>query len=143
MAVQTKRVYEKPEVKDGQRVLVDRFWPRGLKKETAALNAWLKEIAPSDELRKWYHMHPEAWPDFRKRYLQELAAPNLSPPLDALYELASKRKNLTLLFASRNEDRNNAVVLRDLLNGMRKPPTGTGPAAAHGGREARRVARIR
>jgi uncharacterized protein YeaO (DUF488 family) len=143
MAVQTKRVYEKPERKDGVRVLVDRLWPRGLRKETAALHAWLRELAPSNELRKWFHAHPKAWRNFRQRYLQELAEPDASAALGELYEIASKPRNLTLLFSSRNQSHNNAVVLRDLLNGMRKPPTGTGPAGARGARPARRVARIR
>ncbi len=143
MAVQTKRVYEKPAAKDGKRVLVDRLWPRGLRKDVAAVDKWLRNIAPSNELRKWFHAHPEAWSDFRKRYLRELAEPVASASLDELYRWASKYKNLTLLYASKNEDRNNAIVLRDLLNGMRKPPTGTGPAAGRGARQARRMARSR
>lgn len=130
MAITVKRVYERPSRVDGTRVLVDRLWPRGLTKADAALDAWLRELAPSDELRHWYHAYPEAWTLFRKRYLKELARPEASAQLLELYQWTAKRKRLTLLFASKNTERNNAIVLRDLLNGMKKPPTGTGPAAA-------------
>lgn len=135
MRVAVKRVYEEPERSDGTRVLVDRLWPRGLTKDRAAVDAWLRDLAPSDELRKWYHAHPEVWSNFRRRYLKELAKPEAGEALEELYRLARGRKAVTLLFASKNEERNNAVVLRDLLNGMRKPPTGTGPAALRTMRE--------
>jgi uncharacterized protein YeaO (DUF488 family) len=140
MAVAVKRVYEDPAKIDGTRVLVDRLWPRGMTKAAAALDAWLKELAPSDELRTWFHQRPAEWAAFRKRYLKELARPEASEQLQELYRLAGQRKRLTLLFASKNVDRNNATVLKDLLDGMRKPPTGTGPAAA-GAQRLRRAAR--
>jgi uncharacterized protein YeaO (DUF488 family) len=130
MAVVVKRVYEKAALADGKRVLVDRLWPRGLSKRRAALDAWLRDLAPSDGLRKWFHASPGAWAVFRRKYLKELAQPEATEALTELYRLAHGRKRLTLLFASRDAERNNAVVLRDLLNGMRKPPTGTGPAGA-------------
>jgi uncharacterized protein YeaO (DUF488 family) len=130
-----KRVYEKPARGDGYRVLVDRLWPRGLTKSEAALHSWLRDLAPSDELRHWFHTRPERWLAFRKRYLKELALPQAAEDLDELYRLADARRNLTLLFASKNEDYNNAVVLKDLLEGMRKPPTGTGPGALRSMRE--------
>jgi len=133
--VAVKRVYEPAAQKDGTRVLVDRLWPRGLTKERASLDAWLRDLAPSDELRQWYHQRPEAWVQFRKRYLKELARPEAGAPLEELYRLARESRQLTLLFASKNEVRNNAVVLRDLLEGMRKPPTGTGPDRANAVRE--------
>lgn len=138
-----KRVYEKAARSDGARVLVDRLWPRGLSKEQVAIDAWLRDLAPSDALRHWFHERPNAWLSFRKRYLKELAQPEPADALNELYRLAHKRKQLTLLFASRNEERNNAVVLRDLLSGMRKPPTGTGPAGARAARhrEVRRMPR--
>jgi uncharacterized protein YeaO (DUF488 family) len=143
MPVAVKRIYEKAAKSDGTRVLVDRLWPRGLTKAQAALDAWLRDLAPSDALRQWFHARPEAWLTFRKRYLKELARPDAADALDELYRLASKRKKLTLLFASRNEERNNAVVLKDLLDGMRKPPTGTGPGAVRAmrGRQAKRMQR--
>ena len=129
MPVAVKRVYESVSRSDGARVLVDRLWPRGLRKTEAALDEWFRNLAPSDELRKWSHAQPERWPVFRKRYLRELARPEAEKDLQKLYRLAHKRKRLTLLFASKNEKHNNAVVLKDLLDGMRKPPTGTGPGA--------------
>jgi uncharacterized protein YeaO (DUF488 family) len=137
--VTVKRVYEKPARSDGYRVLVDRLWPRGLSKNQVALDAWLRDLSPSNELRQWFHTRPENWLTFRKRYLKELAAPVAAEALDELYRLARRKKNLTLLFASKNEEQNNAVVLKDLLEGMRKPPTGTGPARSIRSRQAKRA----
>ncbi len=129
MPVAVKRVYEPMSLSDGARVLVDRLWPRGLSTTDIALDAWIRGLAPSHELRKWFHAQPERWLLFRKRYLKELAHPEAERDLQKLYGLAHKRKRLTLLYASKNEQHNNAVVLKDLLDGMRKPPTGTGPGA--------------
>jgi uncharacterized protein YeaO (DUF488 family) len=126
MTVAIKRVYESASRSDGARVLVDRLWPRGLRKTEIDLHDWLRNIAPSNELRKWYHAQPDQWQQFRRRYLKELMSVEAQEELHKLYALAHKRKRLTLLFASKNEKYNNAVVLQDLLNGMRKPPTGTG-----------------
>ena len=137
MAVKVKRIYEEAQDVDGTRVLVDRLWPRGVSKEKAALDAWLRELAPSDELRQWFHSTPNGWLQFRKRYLKELTRPEAAGELTELYDLAGRRKRLTLVFASKNEDQNNATVLRDLLEGMKKPPTGTGPGAARGARVAK------
>ena len=138
-----KRVYDEPATSDGTRVLVDRLWPRGLTKDRAALDSWLRDLAPSDELRRWYHAHPGQWQDFRKKYLRELSRPETSNALDKLYRLAHGSEPLTLLFASRNQERNNAVVLKQLLSGMRKPPTGTGTSGARAARhrEAKRLHR--
>jgi uncharacterized protein YeaO (DUF488 family) len=130
MAVAIKRVYDLPTPQDGTRVLVDRLWPRGLSKESAALDAWLKDVAPSDELRKWYHAHPEQWSKFRDRYLKELSAEKAGEALRELYSMRDEHHQLTLLFASRNLERNNATVLQQLMEGDRKPPKGTGPARA-------------
>jgi uncharacterized protein YeaO (DUF488 family) len=143
MPVAVKRVYAKPGRSDGTRVLVDRLWPRGLTKAGAAIDAWLRDLAPSDGLRHWFHARPEAWVAFRKRYMKELASPEAAAALDELYRLARQRRNLTLLFASKNEERNNAVVLKDLLEGMRKPPTGTGPGAVKAMRERQAKSRPR
>jgi uncharacterized protein YeaO (DUF488 family) len=140
MPVAVKRVYEPASRADGARVLVDRLWPRGLRKSDAALEEWFRNLAPSDELRRWFHAQPELWTTFRKLYLKELSRPNAEEDLRKLYRLAHKRKRLTLLFASRNEKHNNATVLKDLLEGMRKPPTGTGPG---GLRTVRRDAAVR
>lgn len=134
MTVRLKRVYDEPSAQDGARVLVDRLWPRGLTKEAAALDAWLKDIAPSHELRKWYHEHPSQWMKFRKQYLSELSNDAAHEVLQRLHNLAAKRAGLTLLFASKNLEQNHALVLKQLVEGERKPPTGTGPAVAAAGR---------
>jgi uncharacterized protein YeaO (DUF488 family) len=141
--VEVKRVYERPSVSDGTRVLVDRLWPRGLAKAQAEIDTWLREVAPSNPLRTWFHSHPTEWAAFRRRYLKELSSPEGTSALNELYCLAQGKKPLTLLFSSRNEEHNNAVVLKDLLNGMRKPPTGTGPAGARVARhhQAKRLPR--
>jgi uncharacterized protein YeaO (DUF488 family) len=128
--IRTKRIYEKLHRADGTRVLVDRLWPPGVLREQVALHAWLRDLVPSDKLRKWFHEHPESWPVFRKEYCKELRQPEAATSLSELYRLASQRKRLTLLFASKDERHNHAIVLRDLLEGIRKPPTGTGPAGS-------------
>jgi len=134
MAIAVKRVYEAPSRGDGARVLVDRLWPRGLTKEKAAIDSWLRDLAPSSELRQWYHANPEGWRLFRKRYLKELADAKGHAAIEELYRLASGKRNLTLLYASRNEERNNATVLKELLEGSRKPPSSVGRRAVGGGR---------
>jgi uncharacterized protein YeaO (DUF488 family) len=126
MAVAVKRVYDAPSASDGVRVLVDRLWPRGFTKKNAAIKFWLRDLAPSKELREWFHANPEAWRFFRKRYLKELVSPEASAALEKLYAAATSGKKLTLLYASRNEDHNNAVVLKELLEGQRKPPSSVG-----------------
>lgn len=139
MAVVVKRVYEAPSSSDGIRVLVDRLWPRGLTKEKAALKFWLRDLAPSNELRQWYHAHPEAWSMFRKRYFKELASEEASAEVEQLHQLAAGKRRLTLLYASRNVERNNATVLKELLEGTPKPPSSVGRAAL--GRERIRIAK--
>ena len=134
MVVAVKRVYEAASPPDGVRVLVDRLWPRGLKKEDAALKFWLREVAPSNELRQWFHENPEAWRMFRKRYLKELVSEEGSAAVEKLHHLAEGKRRLTLLYASRNEEHNNATVLKELLEGMRKPPSSVGRGALGRGR---------
>jgi len=143
MPVAVKRVYEEAAPSDGVRILVDRLWPRGLRKSEVDAVEWLRDLAPSNELRKWFHTQPEHWQVFRRRYLKELARPEAEKDLLTLYRLAHKRKRLTLLFASKNEKHNNATVLKDLLDGVRKPPTGTGPAALRSARTRDAAARRR
>ena len=126
MTVRLKRVYDAPLAEDGARILVDRLWPRGLTKEAAALEAWLKEVAPSDELRRWYHAHLQQWPEFRKRYLRELNSESASAALEKLHDLAEEKRGVTLLYASKDVQQNHALVLKQILDGNRKPPTGTG-----------------
>ena len=134
MGVVVKRVYEPAASSDGVRVLVDRLWPRGLTKANAALKLWLREIAPSNELRQWFHANPEGWSMFRKRYVKELASAEGSAAVEKLHHLAEGKRRVTLLYASRNEDRNNATVLKELLEGMRKPPSSVGRGALGRGR---------
>jgi uncharacterized protein YeaO (DUF488 family) len=105
------------------------LWPRGLTKAEANAKLWLRELAPSNELRQWFHANPESWRMFRKRYLKELASAEASAALEKLYHLAEGKRRLTLLYASRNEEYNNATVLKDLLEGVPKPPSSVGPAA--------------
>ena len=130
MAVRLKRAYAPPAKADGARVLVDRLWPRGISKDAAKLKVWLKEIAPSTELRKWFHERPTQWPAFRKKYLEELAEPAAMKALEQLYEIAESAATITLIYSSSNETHNNAVVLKELLEGAKKPPSSTGPSKA-------------
>ncbi len=134
MGVVVKRVYDAASPSDGVRVLVDRLWPRGLTKEGAAVKFWLREIAPSNELRQWFHANAAGWSMFRKRYLKELASAEGSAAVEKLHHLAEGKRPVTLLYASRNEERNNATVLKELLEGMRKPPSSVGRGALGRGR---------
>jgi uncharacterized protein YeaO (DUF488 family) len=112
--VRVRRVYEAPDPADGRRVLVDRLWPRGLSRSRAALDEWLKTVAPSDELRRWYGHQPEKFATFRQRYEQELRSPERSGALDHLRELA-RQGPLTLLTATRDAEHSEAAVLAELL----------------------------
>ncbi len=134
MDVVVKRIYEAASRSDGVRVLVDRLWPRGLTKEDAAVKFWLRDLAPSDELRKWFHANPEAWRMFRKRYLKELVGEAASLAVEKLHHLTEGKRRVTLLYASRNEEHNNAIVLKELLEGMPKPPSSVGGGALGRGR---------
>jgi len=109
-----KRAYEAPAASDGVRVLVDRLWPRGLARDAARIDHWLKDVAPSSDLRKWFGHDPERWPEFRKRYRVELQAN--AGAVAELRALAKGAKTLTLVFAAKDEAHNNAVVLKDLLD---------------------------
>lgn len=129
MTVEIKRAYEKPSLADGQRVLVDRLWPRGISKEKARIDHWLRNLAPSNTLRKWYHSSAN-WEAFKKRYFKELHTPEASADLQLLYGLLHKHELITLIYSSRNEERNNAVALKELLDGTKKPPSSSGPAKA-------------
>lgn len=110
--IRIKRAYEAPAGEDGFRVLVDRLWPRGVSREDAAVDLWMKEVAPSDELRKWFGHDPERWDEFRQRYGREL-----EENADALAFLEEKAGagTLTLVYAARDTAHNNAVALRDHL----------------------------
>lgn len=107
-----KRIYEEPSDNDGYRVLVDRLWPRGVSKEEARLDEWLKEIAPSTELRKWFAHDPDKFDEFANRYKGELI--QKEEVIDHLFEI-EKEQNVTLIYAARDEINNHAIVLKDFL----------------------------
>ena len=113
--ISTKRVYDKPAKDDGFRILVDRLWPRGLTKEKARVDLWMKEIAPSDALRKWFHHEEGTWPEFEKRYRAELKKQD--KPLAELKRLEKEHGKITLLYGSKDETQNQAVVLGAKLKG--------------------------
>ncbi len=109
-----KRIYETPGEDDGYRILIDRLWPRGFTKERAKVDLWLKEIAPSTELRKWYHHNPERWNEFKSRYQTEL-----TDKRDLILQIEHLEKvhgNITLLFAAKEMEQSQAAVLLNLLN---------------------------
>ena len=110
--LQLKRVYEKAEIRDGTRILVDRLWPRGIRRSTATIDLWMKNVAPSKELRKWFLHDPAKWQEFKKRYRAELRD---SRAFLKLVEIARTTDPLTLLYAARDTKRNNAVVLMSML----------------------------
>jgi uncharacterized protein YeaO (DUF488 family) len=112
--IKLKRAYEKPAKEDGFRVLVERLWPRGLKKEDVALNLWLKEIAPSPELRQWFSHDPQKWQQFCRRYWAELE--NKQNEIRLLKERV-KEGTVTLIYGSKDEEHNAAVALKKFLEG--------------------------
>lgn len=112
--IDLERVYGATERGNGARVLVDRVWPRGVRKESLGLDLWLRELGPSNELRKWFGHQPERWEEFRRRYKTELRGQRQQELLDQLAELAQKGP-VTLLYGARDEQRNQAVVLREVL----------------------------
>lgn len=112
MRLRTKRIYERASGEDGRRVLVDRLWPRGLSKEKAGVDVWMRSIAPSDALRRWYGHDPTKWEEFRRRYFAELDA-NPEGVVDLRAALGSGPA--TLLFSSKEEDLNNARALLEYL----------------------------
>jgi len=111
--VKIKRVHDPPLADDGKRVLVDRLWPRGTKKAEAHFDEWLKDIAPSNELRAWYGHEPAKWEEFRHRYLRELRN---NPELVARLKREGRKGTLTLLYAAKDGEHSNAAILRELLS---------------------------
>ena len=113
MELKIKRVYVKPKKGDGKRILVDRLWPRGLTKEKASIDLWLKDIAPTTELRKWFGHDPDKWKEFQKRYHQELK--NNKEQVSILYEQL-KKGSVTLVYGAKDEEHNEALVLKEWLH---------------------------
>jgi uncharacterized protein YeaO (DUF488 family) len=110
--IKVKRVYEKPSRGDGARILVDRLWPRGIRKEALQLHSWLRDVAPSDALRRWFGHDPKKWKEFQRRYFAELGSKREAwePILKA-----ARRSDVTLLYSAHDTEHNNAVALRDYL----------------------------
>lgn len=115
MRIKTKRVYEQPDKDDGTRILVDRLWPRGLSKEKAQVDLWLKEIAPGTELRDWFGHDPKKWVQFRRRYFRELTVNTAA--LEPIIE-AGRHGPVTLMYSSHDMKHNNAVALKDFVEGQ-------------------------
>ena len=113
MTIKLKRAYEPKEKTDGFRILVDRLWPRGLKKEDLDFDVWLKEVAPSSALRKWFNHDVEKWETFRSKYIAEL---NQSASINELKSILSKHKTITLIYSAKDEEHNQAIVLKRLLD---------------------------
>ena len=110
--INIKRVYDEPDESDGYRILIDRLWPRGLSKEKAKIDLWLKDIAPSDDLRKWFVHDPNKWFDFKKRYFEEID--NNKKVLELILKKA-REGTVTLLYGAKNEKYNNAVALKEYI----------------------------
>lgn len=110
--IHIKRAYQPADKTDGYRILVDRIWPRGVKKAEAEVSEWIKEAAPSTELRKWFNHDPEKWKDFQKKYLDELKN---NAAADELLDLVRKHKKVTLVYSAKDEEHNQAVVLKHYL----------------------------
>jgi uncharacterized protein YeaO (DUF488 family) len=113
--IRTKRVYNEPSLRDGMRILVDRVWPRGISKERARVVKWRKELAPSTSLRKWFGHKPARWIEFRRRYRTELTRSGMMDELRKLARPARKR-TITLVYSAADEEHNQAVVLKELIN---------------------------
>jgi uncharacterized protein YeaO (DUF488 family) len=114
VTVHLKRAYDPAEVADGKRYLVDRLWPRGVRKEALKLEGWLKELAPTTELRRWYNHDPERWEEFQARYRAELQTPERKALLDELVR-ESRNGDVTLVFAAKDEERNEATVIKQVV----------------------------
>ncbi len=112
--IKLKRAYEPAEEADGYRVLVERLWPRGVTREEARLDAWMKDVSPSPELRQWYSHDPERWPEFQRRYREELQAPDKQPLLKELADRA-RQGAVTFVYAARDTERNSAALLKEYL----------------------------
>lgn len=113
--IQIKRIYEQPTKDDVYRILVDRLWPRGVSKEKAMIDLWLRDVAPSNELRKWFGHNEEKWVQFKRKYADELKEKSKQELLDKLKQLEEEKGVITFLFSAKNTEHNNAIVLGELL----------------------------
>ncbi|MGB9728850.1 MAG: DUF488 domain-containing protein [Thermoprotei archaeon] len=110
--IKIKRIYEEPSEDDGYRILVDRLWPRGLSKKKSKIDLWLRDIAPSNDLRKWFSHDPAKWNEFKKRYIKELEN---NSSLQKLIEIIKQKNSITLLYATKDKERNNATVIKEYI----------------------------
>jgi uncharacterized protein YeaO (DUF488 family) len=115
--IKIKRAYQPAEEADGFRILVDRLWPRGISKEKAMIDLWLKDIAPSNDLRKWFSHNVKKWSEFKTRYLEELKTKRTL--MEHIKNLEKEKGTLTLIYAAKDEEHNNALVLKDKLRGFK------------------------
>ncbi|MDL0431414.1 DUF488 family protein [Marinobacter sp. TBZ242] len=115
MDIRLKRAYDTAASSDGPRILVDRIWPRGVAKEDADIAHWLKGLSPSTELRKWFGHDPDKWSEFCERYLKELKSDEAAEDLNTLRQLLDEHKRITLVFAAKDTENNNAVALRNFV----------------------------
>lgn len=113
--LKTKRVYEEPSKDDGYRILTERLWPRGVSKERAALDQWMKSIAPSHDLRKWFDHDPDKWEEFKERYRKELFG---SEAVNEMLEIIKNNGKVTMVYASRDEEHNSTILLKDFLEDL-------------------------
>lgn len=131
MTIRLKRVYEPYSEEDGYRILVDRLWPRGLSREAAHVDLWLRRIAPSTELRTWYGHELDKWPEFRERYMRELESHR--ELIELIGDIERHRKRVTLLFGAKDEEHNEAEVLAEVLAGVAGSSGETTESASHSG----------
>jgi uncharacterized protein YeaO (DUF488 family) len=117
--VTVKRVYDPPSEEDGERILVDRLWPRGMTKEEAHISSWLNELGPTTELRKWFGHNPSRWEEFQRRYAREMQTPDRQA---ILRELAARSRHgvVTLVFGAKDRERNNAIALKNMIANLAK-----------------------
>ena len=118
--LQIKRAYEKVDSSDGYRVLVDRLWPRGMSKEKEQLDLWLKNVAPSKELRQWFNHEPDKYPKFKEKYIAELESGEANEVFQQLLEIVKEHAAVTLIYSAKEEKYNNAVVLKELIEDHEK-----------------------
>jgi uncharacterized protein YeaO (DUF488 family) len=135
--IHLKRAYDAPSKQDGRRILVERLWPRGVTKSKAAIDLWLKDIAPSPDLRRWFNHEPEKWPEFQRRYREELKA---NPEPVAELRRLVREGPVTFVYAAKDEERNSAVLLKQFLT--RSGSRGPGKTPGRGGQTARTSRRL-
>ena len=130
MGIEVKSIQAKPSLKDGMRILIERTWPRRVVKSKAQVDLWLPEVAYSLQLAKWFRAHPDHVTTLRKRYFAELGRPEALEALERIYSTAATKKMVTLLHAGKSGENSAAMMIKSLIDGRRKPPTGSGPARA-------------